>query len=295
MDSPPSSSNPPLDLRLIRAFAHIFRLPLAIMAALASCATIYAVNSTTPFWKCGLTAVILFCMSAAACTINDYWDVDKDRIDHPDRPLPSGALLPQQAWWAAVILFGISLVSAIPLGVYPTMIVIISIVLLWNYSHLLLYSGILGNFIVATIGSTLIFLGSLVASHPFAMLYPTGFLFFYALAKEIVWDVHDAEGDRSQGITTIANLWGDRTAFSIAWILLAGLLVSIPLALYTLPMAHPWLFAGLAVAVTVTLGSALAHYQQQRSAIAYQTFISWERLSMLLGVFALLATAPPGV
>jgi geranylgeranylglycerol-phosphate geranylgeranyltransferase len=294
MDSHPDSPHTAQGIPLIQAFAHLFRLPLAVMAALASCATIYAVDATTPLWKYGLTTVILFCMTAAACAINDYWDVGKDRIDHPDRPLPSGALSLQQAWWAAILLFGISLMGAIPLGLYPTIVVAVSVGLLWNYSHLLLYSGILGNFIVATIGSTLIFLASLVANRPLAMLYPIGFLFCYALAKEIVWDVHDARGDRSQGITTIANLWGDRAAFFIAWTLLAGLLGSIPIAVYRLPMAYPWLFVGFASAVLFTLGIALAHYQQQRSAIAYQTFISWERLSMMFGIFALLATAPPG-
>ena len=93
---------------------------------------------------------------------------------------------------------------------------ILFLVLLWNYSHILTYSGLLGNAIVAASVAALIFLGSLVAARPGAMLYPICFLFCYILAKEIVWDVHDPEGDRSQGIVTIANRWGTQTAFLIA-------------------------------------------------------------------------------
>jgi len=278
---------------LIRAFAHLFRLPVSILAALAGCATIYALNAVTPLQQYLLTATILVCMTSAACAINDYWDLDKDRIDHPDRPLPSGLLSLQQAWWAAVILFGCALSAAVPLGLYPFILVAISIVLLWNYSHLLTYSGIVGNVIVAAIVAALIFLGSLVAERPWAMLYPTWFLFCYALAKEIIWDVHDAKGDRTQGIVTVANQWGDRVAFSITWGLLGVLMGSIPVALRLLPMAHPLLFAVFSLVALLSLGKALARYQQQPSALAYQRLVLWERLSVVFGVLALLATAPP--
>jgi geranylgeranylglycerol-phosphate geranylgeranyltransferase len=278
---------------LIRAFAYLFRLPLGILAAGAGCATIYALNATTPLYQYLLTAIILVCMTSAACAINDYWDLEQDRINHPDRPLPSGRLSLQQAWWAAAILFGCALIAAIPLGFLPFILVAASTVLLWNYSHLLTYSGILGNAIVATIIAALIFLGSLVADRPLAMIYPIWFLFCYAFAKEIIWDVHDAKGDRAQGVVTIANQWGERVAFSIAWGLLGILMGSIPVALHLLSMAHPLWFAAIATLALLILGTALAHYQQQRSAIAYQRLTFWERVSIVFGVLALLASAPP--
>ncbi|WP_250121342.1 geranylgeranylglycerol-phosphate geranylgeranyltransferase [Chroococcidiopsis sp. CCMEE 29] len=289
-----SSSPHSIDwISTIGAFAHLFRLPVSMLAALAGCATIYALNAATPLQQYLLTATILIGMTSAACAINDYWDLDKDRIDHSDRPLPSGLLSLQQAWWAAVILFGCALSAAVPLGLYPFILVTASTVLLWNYSHLLTYSGIVGNVVVAAIVAALIFLGSLVADRPFAMLYPTWFLFCYALAKEIIWDVHDAEGDRSQGIVTVANRWGAPVAFSITWGLLGVLMGSIPVALHLLPMAHPLLFAVFSLVALLSLATALARYQQQPSAIAYQRLVLWERLSVVFGVLALLATAPP--
>ena len=280
-------------ISLIRAFAHLFRLPPAILAALAGCATIYALNSTAQLLQYLLAAAVLICMNSAACAINDYWDLDKDCIDHPERPLPSGRLKPQQAWWAAIILFACALVAAIPLGLYPFILVAINISLLWNYSHLLIYSGILGNVIVSAVVASILFLGGLVADHPFAMLYPTGFAFFYILAKEIIWDVHDTVGDRAQGIVTVANCWGAATAFFIVWGLIGALMGSIPLALVLLPMQHPILFAVFAPIMLLSLGAATARFQQQRSASAYTGFILWERLSVLFGVIGLLGTAPP--
>jgi geranylgeranylglycerol-phosphate geranylgeranyltransferase len=274
-------------IHTLQAFTQLFRLPVGILAALAGSAVIYSSNPATPLLHYGLTALILLCMMSAACAINDYWDVDKDRVDHPERPLPSGRLSLAQAWWAAVVLFGCALIAAIPLGGYLMLLVTGCVVLLWHYSHLLLYSGIVGNVVVATVIAALILMGSAVAHRPGAMLYPAWFLFCYALAKEIIWDVHDAAGDRSQGIVTIANRWGDGVAFAIAWGLLALVFLSIPLAVYGLPMAHPLGFALWALALLGSLGSVLLHYQQQRSEAAYRRLVLGERLSMVFGVLTL--------
>ncbi|OKH23018.1 ubiquinone biosynthesis protein UbiA [Hydrococcus rivularis NIES-593] len=289
----PSSSGSISGISQFCAFAELFRLPVSLVAALAGCATTYALNSALPLQLYLLTAGVLFCMTAAACAINDYWDLNKDRINHPNRPLPSGRLSIEQAWWAAVVLFTCALIAAIPLGLYSFILVAVSIVLLWNYSHLLIYSGILGNVLVAAIIAFLILLGSLVAGKPFAMIYPLGFLFCYALARELIWDVHDAKGDRDYGIITVANRWGEQTAFSIAWVLIGVLSASIPVSLIGLPMAHPLLFAAFSSVMLLIFGTTLFPYQQQPSERTYERFVFWERIGMLLGVLGLLGAAPP--
>ena len=293
MVSTPSSPDSNDGINLLRAFAQLCRPTLGILAALAGCATIYALNPRTQPQQYLLTATVLICMTSASFAIDDYWDVNQDRINHPERPLPSGLLSPQQAWWSAVGLFTCAAIAAIPLGLYPLLLVVVSTILLWNYSHILTYSGILGNAIVAASVAALIFLGSLVAARPWGMLYPICFLFCYILAKEIIWDVHDTEGDRTQGIVTIANLWGSRTAFSIAWVLLGILMISIPVALLLIPMAHPLLFIIFSPIVPLSLAIALSRYQQQPSLNNYRGLSLWGRLGMLLGVIGLLGTATP--
>jgi geranylgeranylglycerol-phosphate geranylgeranyltransferase len=275
-----------------RAFLQLFRLPVALMAAIAGVATSYALNPLLPIHTYLLTAIVLVCMSSAACAINDYWDVDKDSIDHPERPLPSGQLSLEQAWWVAIVLFAGALMAAVPLGKTAIALVAVNIVLLWNYSHLLKYSGTLGNVVVATVIALLIFLGSVVAGKPFAMLYPIGFLFCYALARELVWDIHDVEGDRTQGIVTVANHWGNRIAFQMVWILMAVLVMSMPIALALLPMVHPIGFTFFTLIMLVTFGAVLVPYQQQSCDRSYENLIFWERIGLLFGVLGLLGTAP---
>jgi geranylgeranylglycerol-phosphate geranylgeranyltransferase len=279
-------------ITLISDFAQLFRLPVAIVAALTGCATIYALNSAASLQQYLLTATILLCTHSAACAINDYWDVDKDRIDHPERPLPSGRLSPVTVWWVALILFIGAVIAAIPLGISCLILVTLSSILLWNYSHILQQSGILANFIVATITAAVILLGSLVVDRPLAMLYPIWFVFFYILAKEIIWDLHDTAGDRSQGIVTIPNTWGKETAFWIAWGLIGMLILSIPIGMLILPMAHPLIFLVFSTAMMLTVTISLAGYQNQGTISAYEGFVFWDRIGMLLGVVGLLGTAP---
>ena len=289
----PSSPNSSNGISVFRAYAQLFRPALGVFAALAACVTIYALNPGTPFQQYLLTAIVLICMTSASFAIDDYRDINQDRINHPGRPLPSGLLSPQQAWWSAVELFTCALLAAIHLGLYPFILVTVSTILLWNYSHILTYSGVLGNLIVASSISALIFLGSLVAGRPLSMLYPICFLFCYILAKEIIWDIHDAEGDRTQGIITIANRWGTRTAFSIVWVLVDMLLISIPIAFLLLPMAHSLLFIIFSSMVPLSFAIALNGYQQQPNLKTYQRLSDWGRIGMLLGIIGLLGTAPP--
>ncbi|HEY9658153.1 MAG TPA: geranylgeranylglycerol-phosphate geranylgeranyltransferase, partial [Allocoleopsis sp.] len=249
-------------------------------------------NPALPASSYGLLAILLGCMTAAACGINDYWDVQKDQINHPERPLPSGRLSLQQAWWGAIGLFACALIAALPLGVFPTSLVALNILLLWNYSRLLQFNGILGNLLVATVIAMLIVLASWVAHRPFAMLYPTGFLFCYALAREIILDMHDAAGDRSQGVVTIANQWGVQTAGQVAWSLLAVLVISMPIAFLLVPMTHPLWFGSFALLLLFSLGIPFMVYQRKQSAADYEQLVFWERLGMIFGVTAVLGAAP---
>jgi geranylgeranylglycerol-phosphate geranylgeranyltransferase len=276
------------------ALGQLFRVSVSAVAALAGSTVCYTVNPALPCHNYLLTALVLACMTAAACAINDYWDVEKDRINHPERPLPSELLTLKQARHAAVLAFICALIAAIPLGPYSFGLVGASTLLLWNYSHLLNVSGILGNLVVAIVIALLILLGSIVAGSPWAMLYPMGFLFVYALARELIWDVHDAEGDRQRGIVTIANHWGLPIAFRITWGLLGLLIGSIPLALL-LPMSHAGWFVTFTLFMLLCFAIPLKIYQRQQDEVNYQRLVGWERLGLLLGILGLLGTIAPTV
>ena len=293
------SSSPRQFCHLSHAVAQLCRPTLSILTALASSLTVYALNPSTAVRLYFLTAIVLFCMTAAAFAINDYSDIEKDRINHPERPLPSGRLLPPHAWWIAIVLFSVALLTALFLGIHVWLLVVVSSLLLWNYSAILNVSGILGNFVVATMVAAQILLGGLVANRPLAIIYPAGFLFCYSLAKEIIWDIHDAVGDRKRGVQTIANRWGVRLAFRMAWGLLILLLISIPVAILWLPMRSSLLFGFCSSGMLLSFAVALRRYecelirQSWCQPSTYQGLIFWGRLGMVMGVIGLLGGVHP--
>jgi geranylgeranylglycerol-phosphate geranylgeranyltransferase len=291
MAHPISSSKSPNWLDEVRAFSHLFRLSFSLIAAVAGSVSVYALNANLSIQSYILPGFILASMTAAACAINDYWDIDKDKINHPERPLPLGTLSRQQAWWSARCLFAIALIASIPLGFSTVFLVGVSTVLLWYYSPLLNYSGILGNFLVATIIALLLLFSSLTADRPFALLYPMVFLFFYALSREIVWDIHDADGDRARGVKTIPNVWGSQTAFLIVWCCICVLAISIPIATLTLDMVHPRWFAGCASILLFIFSVSVLPYQREQNQRNYERLVFWERFGLLFGVMALLGAA----
>jgi 4-hydroxybenzoate polyprenyltransferase len=96
-------------------------------------------------WSAGLaaaamTSVLLY---AFGMILNDWADVDQDRIHRPDRPLPSGAISHRTALIAAILLASLGLASAAAAGV-PTLWVAASLVVV-----IVLYDVILKQTVVA--------------------------------------------------------------------------------------------------------------------------------------------------
>lgn len=264
-----------------------------MLAAVAGCITIYAIDPASSVYQYWLVASVLICTTAAAFAINDYWDVEKDRLNHPERPLPSGRISRATAKRIASILFSTALFLALPLGTYSFLMVMVSTLLLWYYSPLLRYSGILGNVLVALLVSDLLLFSALVASQLSAVFYPMFFLFCFTLAKEIVWDVHDIVGDCNSGVVTLASLYGDRTAFRVVWSLLSLLFLSVPMAVGWLPMRYPAWFVVGSLTLLSSFSVALARYQSQRSRHTYTALIFWTRVGLLLSLTGLIGAMPP--
>ena len=57
-----------------------------------------------------------FFLSGTAMMTNDYWDLEVDKINHPDRPLPSGRISIMELWILAAAFSIVGLISAAKLG-----------------------------------------------------------------------------------------------------------------------------------------------------------------------------------
>ncbi|MHA1629364.1 MAG: geranylgeranylglycerol-phosphate geranylgeranyltransferase [Candidatus Heimdallarchaeota archaeon] len=179
-----------------------------------------------------LIAIGGWALSAAAMVLNDFFDVDIDRINDPSRPIPSGQITPKQAMIFGIVLIVIGNLAGISIDVYEWLVfknqfgvsivtAIICTVMLTTYTPYMKKYSVLGNLAVS-VGVWMGFLyGDLVFDFsinplPEAMALAAFMLNF---GREVMKGIIDIEGDRENGVTTIATAFGDKLTAIIASIL----------------------------------------------------------------------------
>jgi geranylgeranylglycerol-phosphate geranylgeranyltransferase len=157
------------------------------------------VQLSTSLW----TWLVLAAFSTAFVTaggnvVNDLLDRESDRINHPDRPLVTGAISPTAArWTAAGLLIGAVAVAVPVLLVRPLVGILLAVALvaLLSYEFRFKSAGFGGNLLVAFLTGLVFLYGGAAAGAPLAVL-PFGLMAFFAtLSREVIKDMEDLAGD----------------------------------------------------------------------------------------------------
>src|SRR6266700_3618476 len=93
-----------------------------------------------------LTAFLLL---AGTMVFNDIQDVQVDRVNSPDRPIPSGKVTIQQAYGLSIVFSALALISSLVLGIltFPTALVALALMAYYNTHGK--KTGLLGNVVVS--------------------------------------------------------------------------------------------------------------------------------------------------
>ena len=199
-------------------------------------------------------------IAAAGYIINDYFDLNIDQINKPDRVIVNNAVSRRWAifWHLVLSLLGLFFtVLALPPSLFWYLILanLFSILLLWLYSTNFKKQLLIGNVIISILTSWVILIvffsksplsvdNIITADHReirlfrLTMLY-AGFAFIISLIREVLKDMEDRVGDARYGCRTMPIEWGlpASKVFVAVWIIvLAGTLVI--LQLYVL--AYGW-------------------------------------------------------
>lgn len=165
-------------------------------------------------------------VAAGANTVNDYYDLEIDRINKPRRPLPSGLVPPKQAHIFSIVLFMIGIGFSLFIHLLGFLIALSSSILLYLYSYRLKRTVLWGNLIVAFISGLAFVYGGLAVGRKHEAIIVGIFAFFYHLGREIIKDVEDVEGDKTQGIKTLPIVYSAKIALSwatLVFVFLMGL------------------------------------------------------------------------
>ena len=214
----------------MNAYLEIIRPGNAVMAAIAVILMMFVGHYyELPIIIC---ALIVFVCTGAGNTLNDVFDVKIDEINKPNRPIPSGRISLENARNYAFALFGIGIAlsfvdSYLVNSIWPSVIVVPAAVIMYLYARNLKAMPLIGNLTVATLtGFCFVIAGVVIACATnslkilFISIYLGLFAMFMTLAREIVKDMEDIEGDKQEGARTFPILYGKKISSIISIILI---------------------------------------------------------------------------
>ena len=165
-------------------------------------------------------------IGSGGMVINDIFDIEIDRINKPDRPLPSGAV----AKYDALMFYGGLTGFGLIMSAYTTrpafIIAFIAVPMIVMYSKVFKGTPLIGNIVVGALtGLAFIFGGAAVGNIRQAII-PALFAFLINVGREVIKDMEDVEGDSKHGAATLPVVYGLKNAAIIATMFLVFVVVS---------------------------------------------------------------------
>ena len=298
-------------MRLISAFLKLVRWPNLVFIVLTQLLFYYCIYlplydtpQTLLLW--GIITASVF-IAAAGYIINDYFDLNIDQVNKPDKNVLNSVL--NRRWailWHIILSFAGIVATAIAVSFGKWYLVLantICVILLWFYSTSFKRKLLIGNVVISLLTAWAILI-LFFAKVPFGDAFKTdnpltikffrisflyaGFAFVISLIREAIKDIEDQEGDRQYGCNTLPIYAGNRAAKIYISIWIAVLIASlIVLQLYILQFG--WLLAVLySVAfIILPLGYLLYGLMKATTTKAFSSLSAQTKLIMLAGILSM--------
>jgi geranylgeranylglycerol-phosphate geranylgeranyltransferase len=162
--------------------------------------------------KVFLAAITASLTMSAGNIINDIYDLNGDKINHPFRPLPSGVISLKAALIYYFILLAVSLLLSLFISNLNFAVNLFAVFLLYLYSYKLKRVALAGNLTVSILTGLAFIYGGITVNNIYNSIIPALFAFLINLIREIVKDMEDVEGDMREGIISFPSKYGAKTA-----------------------------------------------------------------------------------
>jgi len=214
------------------AFLKLIRWSNLLMMVLTLVGAFYAnlcqVPNPSKLVFFGILIVSIVSVAAGGYAINDYFDLRSDRKNKPEK-IVVGKHIKKR--WAIIIHWSFSLL-ALSLSAYLSYCLhswlyltvhLLAILLLWYYStivkRVLVLPNVIISFLIATLPLLVIHVMHdlfLPITHKTLLMFMSLFMFILNMAREIVKDVQDVEGDALRAIKTVPLVFGRRNAYLLS-------------------------------------------------------------------------------
>jgi geranylgeranylglycerol-phosphate geranylgeranyltransferase len=183
-----------------------------------------------------LAVVIGYLFTSASNALNDYFDRDVDRVNHPDRPIPSGRISAQTALIFSSVLFIISVSLAAFLSIYSGIqalfIVLLALAVQLGYDFKIKKAKAVGNLFIGFQTVLSFVFGGLIVNNLNPVAFMAAASFLAITAREVVKDVEDLKGDVDK--VSLPKIIGVKKANAIALVLISSAIALSLFAYYPL-------------------------------------------------------------
>ncbi len=241
-----------------------------------------------------LGVLTYFFIAGSSMVINDYYDIEIDKINRPERPIPRGSITLNQAkiLWITTSLIGIAIAIfhsiLFNIGYLNIIFAVFFAFIAWLYAAWGKKSGFIGNIIVSISFSIGLIYGAVLNNSIIPPYIYFFFLtaFFLLLSREIIKGCEDIEGDKNEGVKTLAIKIGIKKSKNLSLIFAILAVIFFILPNFT-SILNPMfflisMFFGLALTVytiTLMLKANLVKKDFKRISLLLKT-------SMFLGLIA---------
>ena len=307
-------------MKLLAAYLRLIRYPNLIYIALTQFLLQYCVvapvlrhNVSEPSLPVHYFVVLVLStviVAAAGYIINDYFDINIDIVNKPDKMVVDKIISRRwaMAWHTLLNMAGVSMgfILAWKIGqIYLGFVQVLSSLLLWFYSTSFKRQVLIGNVVISFLTALSVVVVGFYERQIYesfeAIMSPAGrkliqiigvyaiFAFVISMVREIVKDLEDMIGDSKDGCRTVPIVWGVAPAKRLCYGLLLGLQVLIILVEIRIGvMGWYWAIAYLLLFVQLPILYILRLLQQAHLPEHYHRVSSLVKVLMLTGILSMI-------
>ena len=177
------------------------------------------VAGTGEWFNVALAVIVTLMGSASANAWNDYQDIEIDKINQPNRPLPSGQVSPELVKRYSIVMATLAVLLSAFINPLAFAISLVATIVLFIYSWKLKSTVLIGNLVVALISAMSVVFGGVAAGNPRPTIWLFLIIFVAILGREVLKTMADYDGDLSEEVRTISTVWGKKAARAVFYIL----------------------------------------------------------------------------